>query len=67
MDGFVRDPRLRLVWRSYAPTRLCDDLLKGIYDRVFQVRLVDAEVSEPGEDVPAAEPIPCVLTGGQHA
>jgi hypothetical protein len=67
MDGFARDARLRSVHRSYAPTRLSDDLLMGIYDRVFQVCLVDEEVSEPGEDVPASEPISCVLTGGQHA
>jgi hypothetical protein len=67
MDGLARDPRLRSVQRSYAPTRLSDDTLMGIYDRVCQARLVDEEVLELGVDVPASEPLSFVLTGGQHA
>jgi hypothetical protein len=67
MDGLARDPRLHSVQRSYAPTRLSDDTLMGIYDRVFQARLVDEEVLELGVDVPASEPLSFVLTGGQHA
>jgi hypothetical protein len=67
MDGLARDPRLGLVQRSYAPTRLSDDTLTGVYDRVVQARLVVDEVSESlGMDVPASESSLLVLTGGQH-
>jgi hypothetical protein len=67
MDGLARDPRLGLVQRSYAPTRLSDDTLTGVYDRVVQARLVVDDVSESlGMDVPASESSLLVLTGGQH-
>jgi hypothetical protein len=67
MDGPARDPRLSLLQRSYAPTRLSDDALTGVYDRVFQACPVE-EVSEAlAVDVPASEPSHLVLTGGQHA
>ena len=68
MDGPARDRRLCSVQRSYAPTRLSDDTLTGVYDRVCQVRLVAADVSESlGADVPDSEFPLLVLTGGQHA
>jgi len=68
MDGPARDIRLRSVQRSYAPTRLSDDTLMSIYDRVFQARLIVEEASESlGVDVPASESPLLVLTGGQHA
>jgi hypothetical protein len=68
MDGPARDPRLALVQRAYAPTRLSDDTLTGVYDRVVQVRLVVEEVSEAlGVDEPPSESSLLVLTGGQHA
>jgi hypothetical protein len=68
MDGPARDPRLALVQRSYAPTRLSDDTLTGVYDRVVQARRVVEEVSEAlGMDEPASESSLLVLTGGQHA
>jgi hypothetical protein len=67
MDGPARDPRFGLVRRSYAPTRLSDDTLTGVYDRVVQARMVVDEVLEaPGVDVPASESSLLVLTGGQH-
>jgi hypothetical protein len=68
MDGPARDPRFGLVQRSYAPTRLSDDTLTSVYDRVVQARMVVDEVSEaPGVDVPASESSLLVLTGGRHA
>lgn len=68
MEGPARDPRLASVQRSYAPTRLSDDMLRGVYDRVFQARLVVEDISESlGVDVSASESSPLVLTGGQHA
>jgi hypothetical protein len=67
MDGLARDPRLRLVQRSYAPTRLSDQTLMGIYDRIFQARLVDEEVSELASDVSNSAIFSFVMTGGQHA
>jgi hypothetical protein len=68
MDGPARDPRLGRVQRSFAPTRLSNDTLTGVYDRVVQARLLIDEVSEAlGVDVPAAESSLLVLTGGQHA
>jgi hypothetical protein len=68
MDGPARDPRLSLVQRSFAPTRLSNDTLTGVYDRVVQARLLVDEVSEAlGVDVPAAKLSLLVLTGGQHA
>jgi hypothetical protein len=68
MDGPACDPRLALVQRSYAPTRLSDDALTGVYDRVLHARPVVEEVSEAlGMDEPASEPSLLVLTGGQHA
>jgi hypothetical protein len=67
MDGLARDPRLGWVQRSFAPTRLSDDTLTNVYDRVFQVRLVVQEVSEAlAVDVAASESSLLVLTGGQH-
>jgi hypothetical protein len=67
MDGPASDPRLGWVQRSFAPTRLSDDTLTNVYDRVFQVRLVVQEVSEAlGVDVAASESSLLVLTGGQH-
>jgi hypothetical protein len=68
MDGPARDPRLASVQRSYAPTRLSDDTLMGVYDCVFQPRPVVEEVSEScGMDLPVSESSVLVLTGGQHA
>ncbi len=68
MDGPARDPRLASVQRSYAPTRLSDDTLMDVYDRVFQARLVVEEVAESlGVDLPASASSLLVLTGGQHA
>jgi hypothetical protein len=67
MDGPARDARLGSVQRSFAPTRLSDDTLTNVYDRVFQVRLVVQEVSEAlGRDEAASESSHLVLTGGQH-
>ena len=67
MDGAARDPRLASVQRSYAPTRLSDDMLTSVYDRLFQARLVVEEVSKArAVDVPATESSLFVLTGGQH-
>jgi hypothetical protein len=67
MDGPARDPRLGWVQRSFAPTRLSDDTLTNVYDRVFQVRLVVQEVSEAlAVDVAVSESCLLVLTGGQH-
>jgi len=67
MDGPARDPRLRLLQRTYAPTRLSDDSLSSVYDRVVAARLVVEEASESiGVDVPASESSLLVLTGGQH-
>ena len=68
MEGRARDPRLASVQRSYAPTRLSDDTLMGVYDRLVQARLVVEEVAEAcAVDVPASESSLLVLTGGQHA
>ena len=68
MDGPTHDRRLASVQRSYAPSRLSDDTLMSVYERVVQVRGVVEEVSEsPGVDVPGSEPPRLVLTGGQHA
>jgi hypothetical protein len=36
MDGPARDPRLGWVQRSFVPTRLSDDTLTRVYDRVFK-------------------------------
>jgi hypothetical protein len=68
MDGPARDPRFGLVQRLFAPTRLSDDTLTNVYDRVFQTRPVVAELSEaPGVDVSAPRSSLFILTGGQHA
>jgi hypothetical protein len=68
MDGPARVPRLALVQRWYAPTRLSDDTLRGVYDRVIQARRVVDQVWESlAVDVPASESSPLVLTGGQYA
>jgi hypothetical protein len=67
MDGPARDPRLGLVQRSFAPTRLSNDTLTGIYDRVVQARLIVDAVSELQHvDAPASESSLLVLTGGQY-
>lgn len=67
MDGPGGDPRLGSLQRSFAPTRLSDDTLTNVYDRVFRVRLVVQEVSEAlDEDEAASESSHLVLTGGQH-
>jgi hypothetical protein len=68
MESPADDRRLRAVQRSYAPTRLSDDTLTSVYERVCQARRVVAEVSaSPGVDVPGSESPLLVLTGGQHA
>jgi hypothetical protein len=68
MDGPARDRRLALVQRAYAPTRLSDDTLTNVYERVFQVRLVIEETPESHSvDVPDSESPLLVLTGGRHA
>ena len=68
MEGRARDPRFASVQRLYAPTRLSDDTLMGVYDRLVQARPVPAEVSEArAVDGPASESSLLVLTGGQHA
>ena len=68
MEGRARDPRFASVQRLYAPTRLSDDTLLGVYDRLVHARPVPAEVSEaPSVDGPASESSLLVLTGGQHA
>jgi hypothetical protein len=68
MEGRARDPRLASVQRLYAPTRLSDDTLMGVYDRLVQARPVPAEVSETrAVDGPVSESSLLVLTGGQHA
>jgi hypothetical protein len=59
---------LSWVQRSFAPTRLSDDTLTNVYDRVVHVRPVVQEVSEtPGVDEAASESSLLILTGGQHA
>jgi len=68
MDGPARDPRLGSVQRLYAPTRLSDDTLMGVYDRVCQACPVVMEVPESlGVDVPTTELPVLVPTGGRHA
>jgi hypothetical protein len=68
MDGPARDPRLGWVQRSFAPTRLSEDTLTNVYDRVVHVRPVVQEVSEAlTVDEAASESSLLVLTGGQHA
>ncbi len=68
MDGSARVRRFGSVQRSYAPTRLSDDTLTSVYDRVVQARLVVADVSEARSvDMPVSEAPPLALTGGQHA
>ena len=68
MEGRARDPRFASVQRSYAPTRLSDDTLMGVYDRLVHARLVVEEVAEArAVDVPASESPLLVPTGGQHA
>ena len=68
MDGPTRDGRLALVQRSYAPTRLSDDTLTSVYERVVQAGRVVAEATEsPGVVVPGSESPLLFLTGGQHA
>ena len=68
MDGSARVRPLGPVQRSYAPTRLSDDTLTSVYDRVVQARLVVTEVSEARSvDTPVSEAPLLVLTGGQHA
>jgi hypothetical protein len=66
MEGPVRDLRLGLVQRSFAPTRLSNDTLSGIYDRVIQSHRIVAEVTEAQGADPASESSLLVLTGGQH-
>jgi hypothetical protein len=67
MDGSGRDACLGLVRRSFAPTRLSDDTLTNVYNRIFQVRLVVQEISEAlTVDVAVSESSLLVLTGGQH-
>jgi hypothetical protein len=68
MEGRARDPRLASVQRSYAPTRLSDDTLMGVYDRLVHVRLIVEDVSETrAVDRPVSASPLLVLTGGQHA
>jgi len=68
MEGRARDPRFASVQRSYAPTRLSDDTLMGVYDRLVQARPITEDVSEvPAVDRLASESSLLVLTGGQHA
>ena len=68
MDGPARDNRLALVQRSYAPTRLSDDTLSNVYERVFQARrVVPEDLDSPGDDVPGSLSPVLLLTGGQHA
>ena len=68
MEGRARDPRFASVQRSYAPTRLSDDTLMGVYDRLVQARPITEDVSEvPAVHRPASESSLLVLTGGQHA
>jgi len=68
MDGPARDPRLGMVQRSFAPTRLSNDTLTGIYNRVVQARLmiIDETSESQGVDVPGSESSLLVLTGGQY-
>jgi hypothetical protein len=67
MDGPARDRRLGSVQRAYAPTRLSDDTLTSVYERVCQARCVVEEVSaSPGVDVSGSESPLLVLTGGQY-
>ena len=67
MDGPAHDLRLASVQRFYAPTRLSDDTLTGVYDRVFQAHRVKEAVSESlGIEMPVCESPILVLTGGQH-
>ncbi len=67
MDGLARDPRLTLVQRSFAPTRLSDDTLTDVYESVVQAHQVVDESSEASAvDVLASESHLLVLTGGQH-
>jgi hypothetical protein len=67
MDGPAHDPRVESVQRSFAPTRLSDDMLTSVYDRVIQVRLVAQEVLVArGVKVPGTDSSLLVLTGGQH-
>jgi hypothetical protein len=68
MDGSARDHRLAMVQRSYAPTRLANDTLTSVYQRVFQACPVVDQVSEAlGLDVPGSESPFLALTGGHHA
>ena len=68
MDGPARDCRFGSVQRSYATTRLSDDALTSVYERVCQVRLAVEEVSpSPGVEVSGSESPLLVLTGGQYA
>jgi hypothetical protein len=67
MDGPARDPRLRLLPCRFAPTRLSEDTLTRVYDRVFQVPLRVQEAAQEGAaDVAAGASSVLVVTGGQH-
>ena len=67
MDGTAHDRRLASVQRSYAPTRLSDDTLTSVYERVFQIRFVVAEALEAdGREPPDSDSPLLLLTGGQH-
>jgi len=61
MDGPARHRRLGLVQRSFAPTRLSNDTLTGIYNRVVQARLmiIDETSESQGVDVPGS----CSVSG----
>jgi len=68
MDGPACVRRFTVVQRSHAPTRLSDDTLMSVYERVVQVRLcVENALESPGAEAPDSEPAVLVLTGGQHA
>jgi hypothetical protein len=63
MDGPVPDPRLFTVYRGFVPTRLSEDILSNIYERLFQrpIQEVAVEVLEDSNRVDSF-----VATGGRH-
>jgi len=63
MDGPVPDPRFDSVQRGFVPTRLSDDILSNVYERLFQgpIQEVTVEVLEDSDRVGSF-----VVTGGRH-
>jgi hypothetical protein len=71
MEGILRKRRqLPAVLRSFAPTRLADEVLAGVYERLLsgpEQRLATASMMVMDDDVPADCPLGQLpATGGRY-